>query len=326
MRKRILTFLICLTVFSAVASSAHAQTSLPTLPESDALLLANGRRLITEALPRVLPEQTAAEMRKVVEHIKLMTGIDLAATDMLVAALRFRNMSPTNSVPDFLLALRGTFKANPLLKTGEEKYGTKTITVLKLAESAGPNAKVPPFLTELSLITSDNGMLMVGSNQYVKAAIDAADGKARINPDLSALATRDSSAMLSAAALIPPGFIANFIPKEAQGNPDIMKMLNGINRVFLSVGMGASDFPLTLMVGTADADQARMLGGLAEMGASLGAGSVKEKPLQDLLRSVKVTVSGTEVQAQATAPIEVVAGLLNSLFKPKPAAATTDKK
>jgi hypothetical protein len=90
--------------------------------------------------------------------------------------------------------------------------------------------------------------------------------------------------------------------------------------------MGASDFPLTLMVGTADADQARMLGGLAEMGASLGAGSVKEKPLQDLLRSVKVTVSGTEVQAQATAPIEVVAGLLNSLFKPKPAAATTDKK
>jgi hypothetical protein len=315
-----------MTAFSAVASSAHAQTSLPTLPDSDALILANGRRLITEALPRVLPEQTAAELRKVVEHIKIMTGIDLAATDSLVMALRFRNMSPTNSMPDFLLALRGSFKANPMLKTGEERYGAKTITILKLAESAGPNAKLPPFLTELSLFTSDTGMLMVGSNQYVKAAIDAADGKAQIKPELSALATRDTSAMLSAAALIPPGLIASFIPKEAQGNQDIMKMLNGINRAYLSVGMGASDFPLTLIVGTADADQARMLGGLAEMGASLGAGSVKEKPLQDLLRSVKITVSGTEVQAQASAPHEVVADLLKSMFKPKPAAAATDKK
>jgi hypothetical protein len=48
--------------------------------------------------------------------------------------------------------------------------------------------------------------------------------------------------------------------------------------------------------------------------------------LQDLLRSVKITVSGTEVQAQASAPHEVVAGLLNSMFKPKPAAAATEKK
>ena len=335
MKKRILTLLLCMTAIAAAAASARAQTSLPTLPESDALLFINGRRVINEALPRVLPEQIVSQMRSGIEQVKNATGIDIGGTDVLVVALRFRNMSPANPMPDILIALRGSFKSDALLslarmglqgKYREEKYGTKTITVLKLAEMAGPKAKLPPFLSELSFFASDANTLIGGTNQYVKAAIDATEGKGLISPELSALAMRDPSALLSIAALIPPGFFTNFIPKEMQSNQEMMKLIAGINQAYGSIGMGATDFPITLSVRTADAEHARSLAGLVEMGAGLGAAGVKEKPLQDLLRSVKVTVSGTEVQAQASIPQEVVAGFLKNMFVPTKPPVAPEKK
>ena len=331
MNKKFYTrFLLCVVAALSITTSVHAQApanSLPALPECDAILYVNMRRIISEALPRILPADKYAEMKTGLEDIKRKSGIDVDGFESGVLALRFNK--PITAPPEFVLLVRGSFNADALLslariglqgKVREEKYGSKSISIFKLSDlmGAGEAKFLPSGINDMAATALNGGTLAVGNIPYVKATIDAESGEKRVSPELMALAMRDPGALMSLAIVIPEGMVSGLLPKEMQGNDEIFKIISGIENFYLSVGMNATEFPISASVRTASAEHARTLNGLLEMGLHAAASQIPDKKAQSIVDALKITAEGSEVQVQMPIPQETVAMLIREANKPKP--------
>jgi hypothetical protein len=311
----------------AQAPGATQAAPLPSLPECDAIMYINARRIINEALPRILPAAQYAKVKAALEDVKRKSGIDINGLESGVLALRLGR--PITSPPDFVLIVRGAFNADSLLslarigmegKLREEKYGSRSINVFKLSEVMGQaDAKSLPIGTnDLAVSALDGGTLALGTLPYVKATIDAEAGQRRASPELAALAMRDAGALLSMAVIIAPGLLNGLLPPQVAGNEEVSRIISGIENFYLSVGMNATDFPLAASVRTASAEQARTLSGLLEMGLHAASSQITDKNAQSMINTLKVTTEGSEVQARIAIPQETVATLMRRSGEQKP--------
>lgn len=338
MKKRFHTrLLLCAAAALLIPANVLAQAPaapqadagpLPALPECDAIMYINARRIINEALPRILPAAQYAKVKAGLEETKRKTGIDINQLESGALALRFGK--PITSPPDFVFVLRGAFNADSLLslarmgmegKLREEKYGSKTINVFKLSEVMGQaDAKSLPIGTnDLAVTALDGGTLAFGTMPYVKATVDAGAGQRRASPELITLAMRDTGALLNMAVIISPGLLSGLLPAQAGGNEEIAKIISGIENFYLSVGMNATDFPLAASVRTASAEHARTLSGILEMGLHAASSQITDKNAQSMIDTLKVTTEGSEVQAKIAIPQETVATLIRRAGEQKPA-------
>jgi hypothetical protein len=347
---RFLSLIIAVMALSAPTLAQTSSPALPNLPESDAIAYINLRRILTEALPRVLPEKQLAEMKSGIDKIKQTAGFDLNSIESAVMAMRFGKMTHSSPIPDFILAMRGSFSADALValmriglqgKYQEEKYGSKTLTTIKMLDllKAGDNkntGSLPIPMSEISVTALDAGTVALGNLDYLKAGIDAQGGQGGIKPELTALVMRDSNALFSVAGIIPPGLLASLAPKEAQGNEEINKLVSGIDQVYLSLGMEGADFTLLLTIRTATPEQANTLSGLAQMGAQALGGNTQDKTVKGLLEALKVTTQNNEMQLQTRMSQAAVGDFIRTMMQPPavkaaastaapPAKATTKK-
>jgi hypothetical protein len=72
------------------STTQNIAAALASLPEADTLIYINPRRILNDALPRVLPASDLAELRKGLEDVKKDAGVDLSNLDYVVVAMRFR--------------------------------------------------------------------------------------------------------------------------------------------------------------------------------------------------------------------------------------------
>ena len=339
-------FLACIIAVVVLCAPTFAQTSSPALsnlPEADAIVYLNLRRVLSDVLPRVLPENQLAEMKAGIDKIKQSTGFDVHNIENAVLTMRFGKSASGPPAPEFLLIVRGSFNADALLslmriglqgKYQEEKYGSKTLTTLNLGEllkssDGKDNNPLPVKVSEATVTALDAGTIAVGSLNYLKAGIDAQGGQGRIKPELTALVSRDPNSLLSIAGIIPQGLLNSFLPKEMGGNEEMNKLIAGIDQVYLSFGMEGTDLTLLLTIRTGSAEHARTLTGLAQMGLQSLGGNTKDKNLKGLMGALKITTEGNEAQLRARIPQTVAAGLVDSKAQPaaaKPAASTPAKK
>jgi hypothetical protein len=344
MIKRIHTLLLMSSIaVMALSAAATAQTnSLTNFPESDALAHVNVKRIVNEALPRLLPEAEYAKLKQELDKIKQF-GFDIAQFETAALGLRLKGLA-TGGGLEMLLVVRGSFNADALVSLGrmalqgkyrEEKHGSKTVTILKGADLAGPGGKnpLPMGVAELAVTVLDSGTLALGTTAYAKDAIDAQAGTKRINPEIVSLVTRDTSLLVSAAGVFPKGALLGFMPAEVKSNEEISRILAGIDQILINVGMDAKVFPLTGLIRTANEEDARTVSGLLEFAVRAGAASIKDASLKSLVDSLKITTAGPEVQLRATLAQETVASLLHNLFKanvdvatPKPKTEQTEEK
>jgi hypothetical protein len=333
-------FLACIIAAVVLCASAFAQTSssaFSNLPESDAIAYFNMRRILSDVLPRVLPEKQLAEMKAGIDKLKQSVGVDLYNIDNAVLTMRVGKSASGSMAPEFLFIVRGSFNADALLslmrialkgKYQEEKYGSKTLTTLNMGEmfkssDGKDNNPLPVKVSEVTVTALDGGTIAVGSLSYLKAGIDAQSGQGGIKPELTALATRDPNSLFSIAAIIPPGLLNGLLPKEMSGNEEMNKLISGIDQVYLSVGMESTDLTLLLTIRTGSEEHARTLTGLAQMGLQSLGGGTKDKNLKGLMDALQITAQGNEAQLRARIPQTVAAELVNS--KPQPAASTPAK-
>lgn len=313
----------------APASAQAAAGPLASLPECDAILYLNARRIINEALPRVLPAAQYAKVKAALDDVKAKSGIDINGFESGVLALRFGK--PITTPPDYVLVVRGTFNADALLSLGriglqgklrEEKYGSKSINIFKLSEVLGAaDAKsLPTGTNDMAVAALDGGTLALGTIPYVKAAIDAEGGQRRASPELVALAMRDAGALMSIAMTISPGLFAGALPAQMGGNEEINKIISGIENFYLSVGMNATEFPLAASVRTASAEHARTLSGILEIGLRAASSQITDKKAQSMIETLKVTTEGNEVQARMAVPQETITTLIRQASEKKPEA------
>src|SRR5947209_4375816 len=122
-------------------ASTVARVSVP-LPASDAVLMVDLKRLLTEAAPRALASDPArlAQLSADIEQFKSRTGVDARDFDTLAVGARMHRLpSGAMKIANVVAIARGTFSADALIEIGrasakgkltEQTYAGKTLYVI----------------------------------------------------------------------------------------------------------------------------------------------------------------------------------------------------
>ena len=352
--------LLPLALLFALAQAAFAQQApvnargaLASMPESQAVLFVNARRIVNEMLPKLMPP---AEYRKMLAEAHKV-GFDPRGLEYAAVGVRLADPPPANNLPDFVVVVRGGFNADTMLALGrvalgaqnlksrQESYGSKTIEILDLQEMSkkgegGEEGKPssPMLYPEVAVAALDSNTLVVGVPSYVKAAVDSAGGRGGLKASLVELGSHDPQALWSLTAELPPN-LAEYLHKSgAPANREFDEMVGWVKQVSLAQGMDALNYTLSAAVLTDAPEHASAFSGLIRMAflaaqASLNAEAAKQTPrhkdyvkTRTALNTLKTFVNRTEgnmLHLSVSAPQKVVADLVRKEMAPKPAAKST---
>ncbi len=304
MKKTVTTLVLALAL--AVAARAQgpdggARAAVAALPDSQAVLYLNARRITNDALPRVMP---AAQLDKFFRDLQEKARIDLRSVEYVVVAARYDvNNFNTATVPDFGVTFRGGFNADALLSLlrlaqpaqhRAETHGDKRIDVYTVvydtpkdaaaptATDAAPDAAKPQPMklpSEFAIVSLGPDELLAGTVAYVRSAIDARGGAgSRIRADLVDLALQNPDALVSLTGDLPPNLSKLF--ESAAGmagqsnataglmNDEIRRLADSLRQLQLSLSMTATDFGLQTTLRTERPEDARALSGLVDFGVA----------------------------------------------------------
>ena len=346
MKKNIITLATLIVAVLALSASALAQNSLTTatnakpsqaivsslsnLPDADEILYISPHRILADAAPRVLPDADLAKMRTGLGDMKKETGVDPSNIDYLVMQVRFKK--PTAelnfSLPEFLLVAGGDFSAESILvlirqaakgKLREETYGSRTIILLtidEIAKEAQKNAFLKP-LSEIAIASIGGNTIAAGTPAYVRAALDAADGKGRINSDILNSLMRDPAVLMSTAGSPMLAFAKTFALLGTENNPRPSRCESKLGDFYAGVTMAATSFRLRGAMNADNPDTAKIIKSLLSSLLQQATSSIKDPQAQSVLSSLVITPTDTEVLVQADISQQAVADFIREQTKPK---------
>jgi len=315
--------------------SAQTSDLLNTLPASDAVIFADARRIMTEVAPRVLAADPAAlaHMAAALNEAREKSGVNILAIDRIVVGIRFIGpLFPTASKESVGIAIivHGDSHASAVVeflkrmmkgKFSEETYGGKVI--YSEPPPAPPRKRTERATPALAMLDADT--IVVGDLPQVRATIDAATGKERVDSSLVELATRDPNALVGAAVTVPEGVKQGIIEKAPKDEmaQTIVKFLNSIKQTYSSVGATATDFNFIAGARFESPEQAQSVGDIL-LGLRQQAGSfVSDEKIRGLVNSLQITTQGSDVQIRADIKHEVVQQFIASMVKKRKAEAAT---
>src|SRR6185503_17914934 len=309
--------------------------SLSQLPEADALIYINSQRIINEVLPKFLPAKDLEEMHKGFEAAKTQAGIDPAKIEYLVIAVRFRK--PTADLnfqaPEFMMASSGDFSAEALLglarmasqgKLRDEKYGNKTIGLMTIEPIAKESEKNPLLksLTELGVVALNANTIAAGSPGYLRAAIDAGEGKERISSAAINWLVRDPNALLSFAGSPWGSFAKSFGMLGTETTPRAPRCESKIGDFYAALTMDATNFMIRGVSNADNPDTAKILANLYTGLLQYATNSIKDPGAQSVLKGLAITAEGDEVLMRADFSQQMVIETIKQQMKPKDIQAT----
>jgi len=300
-----------------------ASALLSSLPPSDAVALVNVNRLLDEVIPKLLVENPArlAEVTAELANFKTKTGLDPRSFDQV--ALGFRYLYPAEGITKIstVALVRGTFNAGALVAAGrlaangkyaEQKYQGKTIYIFTLDRQMKLLGLWDIKVTDLAVTSLDGNLIALGELDAVRGAIDASRSRQHANPELIALASRDSNAVV--------GFGGNLTDKLRQNlsvtNNSVARELTAVRQVYGTLGITATDLELMMAARTVDPDSARNLSdtveGLKQVGAFFVGrlSPVKGTLARSALNNLKVTTQGNELQIRTAVAQSQVTSLI----------------
>ena len=304
--------------------------SLSQLPEADALIYINSQRIINEVLPKFLPAKDLEEMHKGFEAAKSQAGIDPAKVEYLVIVVRFRK--PTADLnfqaPEFMMASSGDFSAEALLglarmasqgKLRDEKYGNKTIglmTIEPIAKESERNPLLKSF-TELGVVALNANTIAAGSPGYLRAAIDAGEGKERISSAALHSLVRDPNALISIAGSPWGSFAKSFGMLGTETTPRAPRCDSKIGDFYAALTMDATNFMFRSVSNADNPDTAKILANLYTGLLQYATSSIKDPGAQSVLKGLAITAEGDEVLTRADFSQQMVIEMIKQQMKPK---------
>ena len=309
--------------------------SLANLPEADMLVYFNPQRILNEALPKFLPAKDIEGMRKGFEEMKTKAGVDPTKLDYLVMAIRFRK--PTADLnfqsPEFMVVSSGDFSADSLMtlartvsqgKLRDEPYGSKTMGVMTI-DPIAKEAEKNPFLksfTEIAVAALNGNTLAAGTPGYLRAAIDAGEGKGRISTEALASLVRDPNALVSLAGSPWGSFAKSFGMHGTETTPRTPRCESKIGDFYAALTMDATNFMVRGVSNADNPDTARILANLYFGLLQFATKSVPDASARSLLAGIAVTAEGDEVLVRASFPQQMILDLIKKQMKPKQAATS----
>lgn len=306
--------------------------SLSSLPEADALIYINPQRILNEVLPKFLPPKDLEEMRKGFAEVKSNAGIDPAKIDYLVIAVRFKK--PTGDLnfqaPEFMVVSSGDFSSESLLtlarmasggKLRDEKYGNKTIGLMTIDPIAKESEKTPLLksFTEMGIVALNANTIASGSPGYLRAAIDAGDGKERISADSLNFLVRDPNALISFAGSPWHSFAKSFGILGTETNPRPARCEMKMGDAYAALTMNDNNFMIRGVSNADNPDTARIIANLYSALLQYATTSVPDPAAQSLLKGLHITAEADEVLLRADFPQQMVMDLIHQQMKPKQA-------
>lgn len=315
------------------SNSALSQTlpaSLAALPEADTLIFINSRRILNEAAPRLMPEKALADMRKTFAEMKQFAGVDPSNVDYLVVAVRFRKPTAelTFMPPEIMAVASGDFSSDSLMvlarmasegKLRDEKYGTKTLglmTIDPIAKEAEKNPILKSF-SEVGIVPLNTTTIAVGSTAYLKAAIDAEEGRQRISAESLNSLLRDPSALISIAGSPLTSFSKVFGLLGTEANARAPRCDSKFGDFYAAVTMDASNFMLRGALNADNPDTAKIINSLVNGLLRQATSSVPDPAAQTLLKALAIVPQENEVVLRADVSQQVVLDMIKEHMKPK---------
>ncbi len=310
--------------------------SLSQLPEADVLIYINPQRIINEVLPKFLSAKDLEEMRKGFEVAKTQAGVDPAKVQYLVIAVRFKK--PTADLnfqaPEIMVVSNGDFSAEALMglarmasegKLRDEKYGNKTIglmTIEPIAKESERNPLLKSF-TELGVVALSANTIATGSPGYLRAAIDAGDGKERINMAALNSLVRDPNALISFAGSPWGSFAKSFGMLGTETTPRAPRCESKIGDFYAALTMDATNFMFRGVSNADNPDTAKILANLYAGLLQYATSSIKDPGAQSVLKGLAITAEGDDVLLRADFPQQMVIEMIQQQMKPKQMTTVT---
>jgi hypothetical protein len=163
----------------------------------------------------------------------------------------------------------------------------------------------------------------VGTPAYVKATIDAREGKGRISPDLLNSLMRDPTALASTAGSPWTAFAKTFALLGTENNPRAPKCDSKLGDYYAAITMDRTSFKLRGAMNADNPDTARIVKSLLSSLLEQATGLTTDKNAATVLSSLVITPTETEVLVQADVSPQAVADFIREETKPKKPEATT---
>lgn len=309
------------------AAASGAQPAVPTLPASDAVVLVELRRLISEELPRALASDATrlASVNADIDAFKAKTGIDPRAFDTLAAGSRFTTLAGGKTkLTNTVAVARGTFDMATIVAAGrasakgnarELKHAGKSVHVFTLNEEVKLFGLLGVRVRDLAVAELDRTTLAVGHPAAVRAAIDAARGQGALrSTDLAVLTQpRAASTLVVFGGKVPPAVLQNV----EVGSPEISRSLASIREFYGALSTTTGGFGMQTTLRTQAAADARSLGdtiGTLKQLAPLFIGRLsgeRQRLAQNAVESLQVSAQGNEVRLS----LEIAQGDLTTLVR-----------
>lgn len=307
----------------ATAAANQAPSLLTSLPPSDAVALIQVNRVLDEALPKLLAQNSAklAEVTNELAKFKTETGLDPRSFDQIALGLSYKYPREGITKVSTVVLARGTFNAGAMVAAGrlaangkyaEQKYQGKTIYVFSLERQVRLFGLWDLKLRDLAVSALDGNTLALGDIDAVHGAIEANRTRKHANPELIALASRDPAAILGFGASIPPTLLQNL----RLSNDTVARELTAVRQLYGTLGMTTADLELMLAARTVDTYSAKNLGDSVEGLKMLGTFAIgrlsgaKGILAQSALDNLKITTVGNELQIRTTVAQSHVAPLM----------------
>jgi hypothetical protein len=313
--------------------------SLANLPEADTIIYINPQRILNEAVPKFMPAKDVEDMRKGFEVARTQAGVDPTKIDYIVIAVRFKK--PTADLnfqpPEFLAVASGDFNADSLLglarmasqgKLRDEKYGTKTLglmTIDPLVKMAEQNPLLKSF-TEVGIVSLNANTIAVGTPGYLRAAIDAGDGKDRISADTLNSLVRNPNALLSIAGAPWHAFAKTFGMMGTETNARAPRCDSKLGDFYIALTMDATNFMLRGVSNADNPDTAKIISRLYSSLLAYATQSIPDANAKLLLKNIAITSEGDDVLFNADIPQQMVVELIQQQMTKKAATSTDSEK
>lgn len=325
-----LVVLLLLSFGSGILAQSNQVSSLSNLPEAEALIYINPQRILNEALPKVMPEKELAHMREAFSMMKQQAGVDPAKIDYIVIASRFQRPTADLNVQlgEFMIVAGGDFSAESLIVLGrmasggklvDEKYGSKTLSLFTIDEVA-KQAQTMPLLksfTQVGIVALNTNTIAIGSPGYLRAAIDAGEGRGRIASESLNSLLRDPNVLVSIAGSPWAAFAKSFGMMGTDASPHPPRCDSRLGNFYAALTMDAVNFKLRGAMNADNPTTAQIMNNLLSGLLKHGMSAIPDKSAQDMLKGLSLMSQGDEVVVQADFPQQMVAEMIRQHMMPK---------
>jgi len=314
------------------SSSASLSDPMTALPASDLVAFANVRRILTDAVPRLLAKDpgTLVKMMAVLNEVKTKTGINILGIDRIALGVRLLGPIGPNFKKESVgvaIVAHGDFDANALIPFAKGMGAVFEQTHAGRIIFSEPPPQPPRQRSERetpAFAVLDANTLVVGDLPHVRASIDALAGTGRVDAALVQHASQDSNALIGWAVTFSPSLVetagGGSGGQNALERAAVKFVMSNLKEMFASLGSSPTSFNVLFGVRLCDSPQAESLSEMLKAARDRFGGLGGPK-IVGLLNNLQISSQGSELRLSADFKDELVQDFITTMMtRPKPAA------